>query len=75
MNGYTLVFYVEIDLHILKSIWVYLRVSAKQKAEVDQEASEASGMQLFTAEVSGWKLLTIDVEGFVLDVMWSRICS
>ena len=37
---------------------------------MDQEASEAFGMQLFTAEVSGWKLLTTDVEGFVLDVMW-----
>ena len=39
------------------------------KAEVDQETSEASGMELFMAEVSGWKLLTISVEGFVLDVM------
>ena len=38
---------------------------------MDQEASEASGMELFTAEVSSLKLLTIGVEGFVLDVMWS----
>ena len=37
---------------------------------MDQEASEASGMQLFMAEVSDLKLLTIDVEGFVRDVMW-----
>ena len=55
MNGYVLVFYVEI-----KSC----------KVEVDQEASETSWMELFTAEVSGWKLLTIDVEGFVSDVTW-----
>ena len=38
---------------------------------MDQEASEASGMELFMAEVSGWKLLINDVEAFVLDVMWS----
>ena len=40
------------------------------KVEVDQEASEASWMELFTAEVSDWKLLTIDVEDFVSDVTW-----
>ena len=41
------------------------------KPEVDQEASEASGMEFFMVEVRGWKLLTIDMEGLVLDVMWS----
>ena len=59
-------FYVEIDLHILKSAKDIKDSKSICKAEVDQEASEAFGMQLFTAEVSGWKLLTIDVEGFVL---------
>ena len=47
MNGYIPVFYVEFDLHLLKSVY------AKVSAEVDLEASEASGMELFTAEVSG----------------------
>ena len=37
---------------------------------MDQEASEASWMELFTAEVSDWKLLAIDVEDFVSDVTW-----
>ena len=41
------------------------------KAEVDQQASEASGVEPFMAEVSGWKLLTHDVKGFLFDVIWS----
>ena len=49
---------------ILKLIYI-------RRAEVDQEACEASGIELFMAEVSGWKLLTIAVEGFPQDVTWS----
>ena len=58
---------------MLKMIYIYKKCLCKSifKAEVDQEPSEASGMQLFMAEVSSWKLLTIDVEDFALDVMWS----